>query len=508
MSRAAGVPPSCKVSTPAGLAQAMVLALGARARESWLDPCTGAGVFPQALKEAGVPVDQITALDLERERHAPKVPARVTWGEDFLIWAQRTRRRFDNIIANPPYIAISQLPDNLRSAALVVTSPGGGKMPRRANYWYAFLCASFKLLRNGGNLCFVLPSAWDYAEYAASLRREAPKLFARFHVHRCERPLFDSVLDGCIVVVGYGYRKNPQEHRRFSHDSAEALLARLKKELNPLGGRRSFVNLPRQARSAAPKQRLLGDLLEIRLGGVTGDARYFLLTEARRRELELPVETLRPALSRAGHLVAGRVTKKIWGRLLDAGDRVWLFDPSDEYLQHPAVQKYLNLDERCGGCRRTRYKINSRTPWHRTRLPDPVDGFLSGMTRRGPWLCFSGMPSLTASNTLYTFRFKEDLEEAEKVAWALALLDARDAAVTRSLGRRYADGLIKYEPGDLYKIPLTVPSRIGGSLMRYEAAVEEMLRDVRSGLTASAQLPDRRRGRSLRTSRQRGQRPG
>ncbi|MEE8523896.1 MAG: hypothetical protein V3T72_08190, partial [Thermoanaerobaculia bacterium] len=127
--------------------------------------------------------------------------------------------------------------------------------------------------------------------------------------------------------------------------------------------------------------------------------------------------------------------------------------------------------------------------------------FLSGMTRRGPWLCFSGMPTLTATNTLYTFRFKEDPGKDEKAAWALALLDARSAAATRSLGRRYADGLVKYEPGDLYKIPLTIPAKVDGSLDCYEAAVGEMLRDERSSVARSTRCESFSNGSSTARSR-------
>lgn len=474
MREAATVPSSCKVSTPAELAEAMVSALGVRRRESWLDPCIGDGVFPRALRDAGVSANWITALDLETKTLPREDLGRITWGEDFLSWSQQVPMRFDNIIGNPPYVAISQLPDHLRSTALAVAQPDGERMPRRANYWYAFFCASLKLLRRGGNLCFVLPSAWDYADYAAPLRELAPKYFRRFAAHRCERPLFDSVLDGCVVIVGHGFGGTPDRNRRFFHDSIEDLLVGLRGGMTSSPGRRDLVE-SRRSTGAGARNRRLGDILDIRLGGVTGDSRYFLLSEDKRRELGLPVEALQPVLSRARHLVTSTITRELWGTLRDSGERVWLFNPPDDYLDHPAVQSYLNLEESRGGCRRSRYKIVSREPWFRTRLPDVCDGFLSGMTRRGPWLCFSDMPELTATNTLYTFRFKRASSCEEKAAWALAVLDACQDNAVRSLGRHYADGLVKYEPGDLYRVPLRVPRETEGALERYERLIEQML---------------------------------
>jgi hypothetical protein len=350
-------------------------------------------------------------------------------------------------------------------------------MPRRANYWYAFLCASLMLLRRGGNISFVLPSAWDYADYATPLRDLAPTLFRQFDVHRSERPLFKSVLDGCVVIVGRGYGLTQQVSRRFSYNSIEDLVSGLRSTNSRVAGR--CIHSKRLVSRPAGKQRFVEDLIDIRLGGVTGDADYFLLSEKRRQELDLPLDALRPALSRARHLVAAEISHDTWQMLRETGERIWLFDPSEESFEHPAVQRYLELEEKDGGCRRGRYKIKSREPWYRTRLPESVDGFLSGMARSGPWLSFSTMPMLTATNTLYTFRFKVDLNMEEKATWALALLHGCTNNAERPVARRYADGLVKYEPGDIYRIPLTAGRGIKGAWQRYREAVDEMLRDKR-----------------------------
>ena len=472
------VPHSCKVATPSPLAVAMVKTLGIRPGESWLDPCVGGGIFARSLHSEGVPTDRIFGLDLEPEPMVHDGLAQVTWGQDYLNWAQSTVDRFDNIIGNPPYLAISRLPDTLQRSALGVTAPGGGYVPRGANYWYAFLCASLRLLRRGGSLCFVLPSAWDYADYAMQARTVIPSLFRCFRVHRCHKPLFDSVLDGCLVIVGRGFRECPQEHSRFSYDSTDEFL---KGVLEDRSSARSSLSVTqsetekRRLRSSRHRQRPLGDLIDIRLGGVTGDARYFLLNESQRRKLNLPAESLQPVLTRARHLVASEMTTRLWHELRDAEERVWLFNPPDEYLDDPRVRSYLDLKEKEGGCRRERYKVKSRQPWYRIRLPEGVDGFLSGMTQHGPWLCFSYMPRLAATNTLYTFRFKDSLSDDEKAGWALALRNAYQVKQNNILARKYADGLVKYEPGDLYKILLDPPKDINGARASYKQAIKRML---------------------------------
>jgi hypothetical protein len=118
----------------------------------------------------------------------------------------------------------------------------------------------------------------------------------------------------------------------------------------------------------------------------------------------------------------------------------------------------LSLKPEKGGCDRTGSKIQNRDPWYEVPLPEHVDGFLSGMTRLGPWITWKRMRGLSATNTLYVISCKERLSRSERYAWSISLLTSQARRAARTLGRRYADGLVKYEPRDLKKIPLPQPS--------------------------------------------------
>ncbi len=88
---------------------------------------------------------------------------------------------------------------------MAVKIPNGRSVSLGSNYWYAFVCASLTLLKPGGDLCFILPAAWDYANYAASLRDSIPHYFAHFEIHRSRQPMFKLVQEGCVVIVGRGF---------------------------------------------------------------------------------------------------------------------------------------------------------------------------------------------------------------------------------------------------------------------------------------------------------------
>ena len=156
-------------------------------------------------------------------------------------------------------------------------------------------------------------------------------------------------------------------------------------------------------------------------------------------------------------------------------ERVWLFDPPDECLALAAVRRHLELDETQGGCHRDRYKIKSRSPWYRVPMPQKIDGFMSGMSRHGPWICLNRTRKLVASNTLYTIEFRHAVDSPERSAWSLALLTTAARAALARAGRVYPDGLVKHEPGDLSRISIPEPHRTLGSEAVYARAVSALL---------------------------------
>jgi len=435
---------SCIVETPPGLATAMVNALGDSRDARWLDPCVGEGVFVRALAESGVPSRRITAVDLEKEPSPSDVLATTVRGTDFVAWSLRTDIRFDRIVANPPYLSLDRLRGRLKEAALRITAPGGIRVRPGSNYWYVFLCASLQLLKPGGSICFVLPAAWTYANYAAPLRDAFPRWFSHVEIHRSHGRLFGAVQDGCVVLLGRGLGTTAARHIRMEHASADGLVRALGEP--GIGIKREATK--RRFVTVQSSMRPLKEVLQIRLGGVSGDVSYFLMTEKKRRELNLPVGSMRPLVSKARQLRWGVLTKARWRTLRDNGERVWLFDPPRRLRNHPAVRKYIDFGK-SGGCNQSALKITRRRPWYRTPLPRHIHGFMSGMSQDGPWISLRAMPSLAASNTLYVVRFTSARRRDEQAAWALSLLTSRTRKLVKELRRVYTDGLTKYEPGDL-----------------------------------------------------------
>jgi len=467
--RIARPPASCKVYTPSDLAHAMVGALGDTPHAVWLEPSHGKGAFVEAISLLGAAKSRIVAVDLDPTLASADRLATTLRGVDFLRWATKTERRFDRIVANPPFVSISQLPRSLQRVASSVPDFSGQSIGRGANLWYAFILASLRLLRRDGSLAFVLPSSAEFADYSLEMRQLAAGQFGKLELYRCMRPLFDEVQEGTLVVVARNYGFGPGFVRKRSYPTRAGLIQGLSESGRVIGHRCPTNQVPRPNDTV-----VLGSLATIGLGGVTGDAAFFLMNEERRVKLGIPISALTPVVSKAKHLQASSLTREKWRALKAEGARIWLLNPTDRMAQDANVKRYLRLDERDGGCRRDAYKVSIRTPWFRTPMPSIPDAFLSGMSAHGPWLCINEAQRVNATNTLYVVRFL-DRSRINWYMWALALLSSEVRRQIRRIGRRYPDGLVKYEPGALTQIALRKPRPQRDYKSLYDRAVTALL---------------------------------
>lgn len=470
-------PASCKVYTPDDLAAALAEAVGDKPKARWLEPSHGRGAFLRAIAALGVKKERVTAIDLDRSHSHSDRLACTARGVDFLEWSRNTKVVFDRIIGNPPFVAIRRLPPELQQTAASILGPDGKQIGTGGNLWQAFVLASLRILAPGGSLGFVLPSAAEFADYSTGLRGAVRDQFDVLELYRCRRPLFDDVQEGTVVVIARGFGGGPCRFRRKEVATREELIGKLQR--GP-AVRRS--RCPVRQRPVSRASATLGDFATIRLGGVTGDAGFFLLTESERKAADLPMRACTPVVSRSRHVKAATIDTDSWRRLKANDERVWLFNPPDDALVDPAVQRRLNLDPSAGGCNRKAFKVAARNPWYRTPMPGVPDAFISGMQADGPWLTLNMMPDLNATNTLYVVHFADQLAEKERFAIALAFLTTKVRKQLVRKARRYADGLWKYEPGTLRTILIPNISSCGDCRNLYLQAMDALL----NGDSASA----------------------
>ena len=149
------------VETPREIAKLVVDLAFVGQDASVLDTGCGKGVFLQVLKESGYRNVYGIELDEELYRHCKEHFENVILG-DFLSY--EFEQPFDLIVGNPPYVHFSHLPKPLAERVKEITKTG------EADIYYTFILRAISLLKEGGELIYIVPYHFFYNTYASRLR--------------------------------------------------------------------------------------------------------------------------------------------------------------------------------------------------------------------------------------------------------------------------------------------------------------------------------------------------
>lgn len=447
-------PPSCRVFTPEVLAAAIVDHLAPETKAQVLEPSYGEGVFVKAAIDYGVRPSDISAVDLKRRKKRILADGvHVFDGCDFLTYAILEKESFDYIIGNPPYFSLRGEHSGWRNSRAVVEL--GLNANAHSNMWQLFCEASIHCIRKGGSIAYLLPAAYENADYASSLRELINSKFQSVLIIRSQVPLCDDARDGVIILVAKGYRSAGRKKKtRLIVEGLSEACSALRGDNVGVEANSSFWPVVNTTDDHSANS--LGEFLQVRIGAVTGDARYFLLTESERSRLSLPETACLRCVSKASQLSFPEIDDKVWEGLNASDARVWMFRPEGKrVLSHLAVKRYLSYDREDGGCNREAYKVKNREPWYQTILPKCPDAFVSGMNGLFT-LTFNAAEDLTFSNTLYGIYFDDNLSEQQRYWIAIWLCSSAARNELSRITRVYPDGLKKIEPGDIES--LRIPS--------------------------------------------------
>jgi adenine-specific DNA-methyltransferase len=154
------------VETPREIVRLMVKLSTIQKDEPVLDTGCGNGIFLEVLKEEGY--KNILGIEIDEELYKTCISKgfRVVLG-DFLSY--EFKEQFGLIIGNPPYAHFNQLPkqisENVRK--IIGTSEG--------DIYYAFIIKSINLLKEGGELIYIVPYHFFYNTYAKIVREHILK---------------------------------------------------------------------------------------------------------------------------------------------------------------------------------------------------------------------------------------------------------------------------------------------------------------------------------------------
>ena len=185
--------PIAFIPTPKEIASLMVSLITKSKTDSILDPGCGKGIFIECLKEQNF--TNITGVELNKELYnfcKNKLSQSIIINHDFLDLSENNK--FDVIIGNPPYTHYNSLPTSMKEKVYSITKT------RETDIYYAFIIKAVKLLKDEGELIFIVPYSFFYNTFAKTVREILAKNgFFEVIIDLDEVNLFEGELPETII---------------------------------------------------------------------------------------------------------------------------------------------------------------------------------------------------------------------------------------------------------------------------------------------------------------------
>lgn len=450
-----------QVFTPPAVAALMADWVAAGQARTVLDLGLGTGHLAQAvlarLPDASITGVEVDSIVLEYLDEALRDRLEIVRA-DALTW--RSERTFDGIIMNPPYIRHRELKghERVREEVSLASFP----IPKSANLYVDFVAKACSMLAPGGRGAFLIPAEWMSANFSTGLKTyllDRNLLRGLVTFSHCSQ-VFDGALTtaSVLLVENGGSMDSVSSHflQSVGADKTPTSLADLRRSFP---ARDIAVERLRQAAKWEPLLRgdqlempegwtSLGELAQTRRGIATGSNGFFLISERRRRELEIQAGHAKPCVGRANDVLGLVFETGDFEELRDDGANVWLLDFTRNLTD--AETRYIQAGEAEGLPKR--YLLKCRSPWFSMEKCDPAP-IWAGVFGRGD-LRFvhnvAGVRSLTNFHCVVP-RFAG----ATRHKALVALLNCREVRDLMAAHRRgYGGGLGKFEPNDLKAIPI------------------------------------------------------
>lgn len=399
----------------------------------------------------------------------------------------------DAVIANPPYVRLRHLPEQMRRRALDRTAHlMGAPMHPSGSVWMPFVVHMLSFLKQGGRAGLVLPLDFTYVAYARPLWSHLAKNFGSLRVVRTRQRVFPDINQDVMILMADRFGETTDHIDYQAYETAEDLV----REGASLGGRVSINALLSGERAfqtallpsglaelleeISPLTQDASDLMTFRIGYIAGNKSYFHPGPETISKYRLPAASLHPAL------INSRRLRGLGIRTSDmdesSADLLWV--PGEEPTA--GEKRYIKTGEAEGVSQG--YKTQMRSPWYKVpgvRAPDVI---LSVFSER-PLLLVNDSEWL-ASNSLLCGYVKDVSPEQFAASWYTPLTLLSVGLQVHSLG----GGVMVMVPNEASRVRMP---RISSQPENLEKAKDALLAgDMRAAYASGDAVTEKMVGRA------------
>ncbi|MCE9683736.1 HsdM family class I SAM-dependent methyltransferase [Halomonas alkalisoli] len=374
------------------------------------------------------------------------------------FFSQLPDQSFDVVIGNPPYIRYQNFAGESRSKALEAALREGVRLNQLASSWAAFTIHAASFLKKEGRLGLVLPAELLTVKYASEIRKYLLRRFKSVRLVLFEDLVFPGVLEDVVLLLAEGYgsadsfevyqAKNARDLKDRAPEKWQGFRPRDEEKWTPALLSSQAFSLYEECISQGQFEPL-SNWGSIYLGAVTGNNKYFTLTQNEAARLKIPKKDLvkiSPPGSR--HLRGLVFSDKAWENLANNGAACYLFSPSAS--PSDGAKKYIEMGEATKV--NEAYKCKVRSPWWKVPLVNKPDLFFTYMNHEYPRLVKNSIGAQFL-NSLYGLKINSSKKSLGKDLLPIAMLNSLSLLGAELVGRAYGGGMLKHEPKEAIKIP-------------------------------------------------------
>lgn len=363
--------------------------------------------------------------------------------------------RPDAIACNPPYAKHQTLDANEKSA-LYTSFDKRLKLElnRRTPLQVLFLVRALECCAPNGAIAFITPTGWLDADYGAPIKKfllERAHVDARI-VFEAKHLFFPGARTTAeITLIRNRVSEEPTKVIRLPRKlpASAAVVAALAGD----GGlrmteQRLDATQPWSRRRPRQRGEKLGDVARIRRGAATGCNRFFVISEAKRIELQIPSPQLRACITSPRLVDGDELTDALLGELDEDVPR-WAIDCDDAEEEKSDTPLGHYLRSKLAAVAKQTYLAQQRPLWFGLERRGECPILFTYFNKNNPRF----IRNRTRAVPLNTWLIVEPNEgvDAEQLWARLRRLTREDLA---RAARFYGAGLWKLEPSELAQIVL------------------------------------------------------
>ena len=379
--------------------------------------------------------------------------------QDFLFYESPENKKFDLIIGNPPYISKKLLSsDQIQQIQKILTGAGVSSRADK-NIWPAFVVKSVGLLKENGQICFILPFDLLQVKYGEDVQRLLEKEFNQIEIYNIKGRIFEASQNTVLLIAskhssrkGIFYSEVTTEDINSSSRDFDSVIP----STPPLAANghmkwRSMILSAEELRfinGLAKNIKPVSDYITSKPGLVTAANSFFIVNEETLEKFNLS-RYAKPIIQKSSFVNGeASMSAESYQKILDAQKPCFFLDFSNYTKgQNELADQYLELGE--GQNIHSRYKCLKRKIWFKVPIVEPGEAVIFKRCHL--------YPKLLGNKNFYTTDSAYNISPKNGVcmnSFIQSFYNPLTLCFAELQGRHYEGGVLEMTPNEFRMLPL------------------------------------------------------